>query len=303
MRSFSICLWFAVMLTLMFGPIAEPQTRPTTARVVGMVVTDGEGTKLNGSHIKSFINRKTNEDYTERFARDALHDVAGSNIPYGEYDVVLAQPGFADIKFTLAVSEPEVSFFLSARTAAVHLITLDNFGKPFGEAVVDWFGNQLLDLSGKFQNGVALRIPYGNYDLRLHSTILGASPVQRQVDVFTPDVYVLIGMDFDTREEGRYPVAKGSLSGVVKNLKESSQPIYVRLSGVYTNYLSDAKVKLSGTGGAFTIVGYIPMGKYVLLTASGRHVLDMREVEIGPTPLSPIVIELGANQMTRSTEP
>lgn len=81
------------------------------------------------------------------------------------------------------MSEPGISFFLGARTATVHLISLDNFGKSFGEAVVDWFGNQLFDLTRKFQNGVALRIPYGNYDLRVHSTILGAPPVQRHVDV------------------------------------------------------------------------------------------------------------------------
>lgn len=174
--------------------------------------------------------------------------------------------------------------------ATVHIVVVNGFGLHLGEAEVESFksmdGGQ--DFSRHFLGGTAKDIPYGDYQVRVHKT--GFYRGQMTAQVFQPDVWVVVGL-MAGGERGEYQGPTVQMTGTVKNIDPSEQPVYIRLAAVYSNFMMDTRVNLDQSG-TFTLAGVIPNGEYVLLTIGRTRILDMRQLKVASPAKEPIMIDL-----------
>lgn len=172
-----------------------------------------------------------------------------------------------------------------AETATVHIRLVDAAGNDIGEAKVEKFQSQThkRNFATNFHKNSASDIPYGVYQVRAYAT--GYWTAQREVRVFQPVVWVVMQLELGMgRTEGGLPTFE--LSGRVKRIASKDEPVWLRLTGVYSSVSIDAKAHQLGT---FTIAG-IPQGLYVLTTLQGKRVLDVRPIQI---PVQePVVVDL-----------
>jgi hypothetical protein len=174
--------------------------------------------------------------------------------------------------------------------AIVHIVLVDGFGRYLGEAKVDSFKNMDSgqDFSRHFQENTAKDIPYSVYEVHVHKTGYFSGQVTAQV--FQPDVWVVVGLRYG-EELPAYPAPRLQLTGKVKNLDPSEQPVYMRLVAVYSNFMMDTRVNLDQSC-AFTFAGVIPDGEYILLTIGRTRVLNVRQLKVAFPAKEPIVIDL-----------
>ena len=91
-------------------------------------------------------------------------------------------------------------------------------------------------------------------------------------------------------EGGAFPAAKRVVSGTIKNFDKSEEPVYVRLTGLYLDYVIEDRLDVSGNSGTFTLAGDTPEGEFLLITIGRTRVLDTREIKIPQN--NPLVIDL-----------
>jgi hypothetical protein len=172
--------------------------------------------------------------------------------------------------------------------ATVHIVVVDGFGRNLGVAEVDSF-KYTEDFSKRFQRNTAKDIPYGDYKVRVHITGFESGEVTAQV--FQPEVWVVVGL-MAGGQRGEYPGPTLQMTGTVKNIDPSEQPVYIRLSAVYSNFMMDTRVNVRGQSGTFTLAGVIPNGEYILLTIGRTRVLDVRQLKVAFPAKGPIMIDL-----------
>jgi hypothetical protein len=258
---------------------ADPSPKQGTA-TISITVVDGLGNRLKGGEIRSFRDQKTSRDWSKNFHLDSSLDYAASGIPYGHYDLLVHQADFGDVEMPVDISRAEVFLEACMRKANVHIVALDSFGNPdLGAIKVDSFRDDAndSDLAGHFEGNEGTKIPYGIYELG--ASAKGSFPVRRRVDVFQPEVWVVIGLGLaDALPEFLAPT--WSLNGTIYNIPLDEMPLYVKLSPIYTDYSADAKVEVSGTRGTFRLAGADPWGKFALITIGKTGVLDIRVIDI-----------------------
>jgi hypothetical protein len=282
----------SVFLALCFVALGVCVMRSESTRSMGgnlearvqILVTDGLGRKLEGSKVSAFRALQSGRDFAGHFHEATFPELhlAASGIPYGRYNLKLLDPEFGDISRNVDVDKPVVRLVVPARTATVHLVPLDTSGLDLREVKMVSFvdSNSGIDLSGHFRGNEAPDVPYGSYTLRART--FGTTTMERSVDVFQPDVWVVLGLRI-VLELPSFPAPTLQISGRVRNIDPSTKAdVYLRLVGVYTNYVGDAKLEIAHTGesGTFTFNAVIPDGKYVLITTRGAETLDMREVKV-----------------------
>lgn len=198
----------------------------------------------------------------------------------------------------LAISLLQVSAVAQqqSRKATVHIVIVDGFGRDLGEAKkIDLFkdtdsGKNLAD---RFHGNIAKDVPYGVYSVSAYT--VGFFSGQATAQVFKPDVWVVIGLA--PGEEGpMYPAARLQISGTIKNLDLTEEPVYVRLVAVYSDFAMDTRAEASGHSANFTLAGVIYNGKYILVTIGKTKVLDVRQVDVTFPRPAPITIDLGGGQ-------
>jgi len=171
------------------------------------------------------------------------------------------------------------------RKATVHIRIVDSSGRDLGEPTVTLFraeGDQR-DFGSRFRKGSATGLPFGLYKLRAHTK--GFWSAERQVRVFQDDVWVVLSLEMGVGELPAGPPTY-TLSGRLRNLPPVEQPAWLRLSGVYSTVLIDAKASDTGD---FSMSG-IPQGLYVLIVTRDRKALDVRTVQVPAA--APIDIKL-----------
>lgn len=159
--------------------------------------------------------------------------------------------------------------------ATVHLRIVDNVGHDLGEPKVTEFKSKddAHDFATRFRQGSATQLPFGIYKLRVYTHGFWSS--EREVRVFQPDVWVVVSLELGMGKlEGG--LSTYALSGSVRNLPVAKQPAWLRLSGVYSAVVIDAR---TGEAGRFSMAG-IPQGLYVLVTTQNGKVLDARPVRV-----------------------
>lgn len=271
----------------------------TKTATVSFYVVDGMGKgNLHGGKVKSFKNLQTGRDLAARFHLDRLLEQEARRVPFGHYDLVLAQPGFPDLERPVDVLQSEVDLEVCVTTATVHIVpALYASGgyMDFEAKVVSFKGDDYgLDLASKFEKNTVTNVPYGSYDLRVENQ--GFSPVEQYVDVFQPEVWVLI-QPMVGEIGDRYLGPTMTLSGTIKNLDSAEEPIYVRLVNIFPNRIyipaDDTKVVVSGNSGTFTLAAGLSYGWYSLVTFGRTGILDFRRIEVTPDfKQEPIVIDL-----------
>ena len=191
----------------------------------------------------------------------------------------------------LAIRPSQLAAQRHLEEATVHIVVVDETGKNLGIAHIDSFSNEenRHQLSNRFRDNVATKVPYGAYTLKIHVT--GFRSSKRVVYVFKSDVWVLVGLAVG-EELPEVPSPNWPLSGTVKNFDEGEEPIYVRLVGLYSNYLIEDRLVVSGKSGTFTLAGLGSPGRFLLITIGRTRVLDIRSVVV-PTK-DPIMIDLAA---------
>jgi len=158
-------------------------------------------------------------------------------------------------------------------TATVHLRLIDSLGEDISQPEVAVFQDEFSgrNLAGRFHDGNARKIPFGVYYMRAHAT--GFASGNRVVAVYQGDVWVLMGLEAgNIADPGPLPKR---VSGSLRNIR-SFEGVWVRLAGVCTGVLMDAKPDRAGD---FTITG-VPDGRYILLTSQNGRVLDLRELMV-----------------------
>jgi hypothetical protein len=175
--------------------------------------------------------------------------------------------------------------------ATVHIVVVDGFGDDLGEAVVTSFRDfgTGQDLAGRFHENTATGIPYNVYQIRVHQ--VGFFTAQVTAQVFQPDVWVVIGLRYG-EELPAFPAARLQLSGSIKNLDLGEEPVYLKLVGVYSDFIMESRVEATGHSGTFTLAGVIPDGKYILMTLGRTKILDVRQLDVKVPVPTPIVIDL-----------
>ncbi len=174
--------------------------------------------------------------------------------------------------------------------AKVHIVVVDGFGRDLGEANIESFQDaDGHELAKRFRQNTAIEIPYRTYSMRVHMT--GFWTAEKKVYVFKPDVWIVVGLRVG-EELPVFPAPRWVVTGTVRNFDPGEQPIYMRLVGLYTDYLIEDRLDVAGQSGNFTLAGVNPQGKFLLITLGRTRTLDVRQIEI-PTK-APIVIELGS---------
>jgi hypothetical protein len=170
-----------------------------------------------------------------------------------------------------------------APTAVVHLkILYPPSGDDLGTAKVTLFKSESdgRDYAKRFRDNTASNIPYGVYHLRAYQDSFWSA--ERQVVVYQPDVWVVMGLQIGMD----YELNPFKLSGTIRHLPPAGQPVWVRLTSVYSTFVMDTKVEDSGAFSAARLSG----DKYVLIVWSGTKILDVRPVNIPRD--EPLVIDL-----------
>jgi len=169
--------------------------------------------------------------------------------------------------------------------ATVHVRIVDSSGQDLGEPKVTLFRSESNqeDFASHFRQGSATGLPFGVYKLRAYTQ--GFWSAERQVRVFQHDVWVVLSLELGMgKSEGG--LSTYTLSGSVRNLPPVEQLAWLRLSGVYSTVMIDAKASATGD---FSMAG-IPQGLYVLIVTQGQKILEVRTVQI---PVAgPLDIEL-----------
>jgi hypothetical protein len=294
-------------LTLTPCPIWARELPPSggfaNTATVSFDVMDGMGNgNLHGGKVRSFLNLKTGRDFAGRFHVNRFLDHEANRIPYGRYDLKFDQPGFPEIERPVDVHEHEVDLEVCVTTATVHIMPVLYTSGAYIDLeakVVSFKGDDYgLDLASRFKTNTAANVPYGTYDLRVKNQ--GFASVEQYVDVFQPEVWVLIQpIVGETGDRVLAPTT--TLSGTIKNLDPAEEPIYVRLVNIFPNRIfvpaDDAKVAVSYNSGTFTLVGGLSPGWYTLVTFGRTGILDSRRVEVtADFKQEPIVIDLGGKR-------
>lgn len=179
-----------------------------------------------------------------------------------------------------------------ARKATVHVVFVDGFGRDISEATIVSFkdvGDSGRDLARQFHKNRATGVPYGVYEVRVQQVGYFTAHVTAQV--FQPDVWLVAALRYG-EELPIFPAPRLQLSGTIKNLDPGEEPVYVRLMGVYPDFIMQTRVEVSGNSGSFTLAGVIPNGKYVLVTIRKTRVLHLQEIDVEYPARTPIVIDL-----------
>lgn len=165
--------------------------------------------------------------------------------------------------------------------ARVRIVLKDRVGHDLGGGIVVSFksrGNGK-DFAKNFHVNDASEIPFGSYDLEVYKT--GWFTTWRTVDVYAPEVWVLVGLEVGT-ELPEFPAPNRNIIGRIQHVDPSEEPIYIRMVGLYSSYLADAKLNSSGNSGTFQIAGRIPDGRFMLLII-GRSGLLCNQTNRGIT--------------------
>jgi hypothetical protein len=177
------------------------------------------------------------------------------------------------------------------RKGKVHVVVVDGFGRDLGEAKVVSFKNTDTDhdLARQFHKNQATGVPFGVYEARVVQVGYATAHVTAQV--FQPDVWLVVALQYG-EELPVFPAPRLQLSGTIKNLDAGEQPVYVRLMGVYPDFIMQTRVEVSGNSASFTLAGVIPNGKYVLITIGRTRVLNVQLLDVKFPAQAPIVIDL-----------
>lgn len=175
-------------------------------------------------------------------------------------------------------------------TATVRLKVMDVLGDDL-EPEVSVFQDEFTgkNFANRFHHGEAKHIPFGEYWLHVRST--GFESDYRAVVVEQPEVWVVASLEVGSIADPAFPktVAKtvaGSIRGVV-----GSEPVWVRLAGVYPGALVDAKADRSGQ----FVMTDVRDGQYVVITSQAGRVLDIRELRVRGESVK-LVIDLGSKK-------
>jgi hypothetical protein len=173
---------------------------------------------------------------------------------------------------------------VSPPTAEVHLkILIAPTGDDLGTAKVTQFKSESdgRDYSKRFRDNVATNIPYGLYRLQLYQD--GFYTAERQVVVKQPIVWVVTGLDIGGAGDD---MRSFTVTGNVRNTPPTGEPVWVRLTGVHSMLMRDAKLDDSGK---FLIAG-LRQDKAVFIVWSGGQILHVKPVSI-PSD-KPVTIDL-----------
>ena len=178
-----------------------------------------------------------------------------------------------------------------ARKAKVHIVVVDGFGRDIGEGEVVSFKDTDTDhdLARQFHKNAATGVPYNVYEVRV--TKVGYVTASVVAQVFQPDVWLVVSLRYG-EDLPIFPAPRLQLSGTIKNIDPNEEPLYVRLMGVYPDFIMQTRVELSGNPRSFTLAGVIPDGKYVLIIIGRTKVLHLQEIDVEFPAKTPIVIDL-----------
>ncbi len=184
-----------------------------------------------------------------------------------------------------------------ARKATVHVVFVDGFGRDIEAKVVSFkVADTGHDLARQFQQNRAAGIPYGVYEVS--AVQVGYVTAHVTAQVFQPDVWLVVALR-PGEELPVFPAARLQLSGTIKNFDPGEQPVYVRLVGVYPDFIIQTRVEVSSNSGSFTLAGIIPDGKYVLVTIGRTKVLNVQLLDVHFPAKIPIVIDLADGKRAR----
>ena len=168
-------------------------------------------------------------------------------------------------------------------TAKVRILALHVDGVDLGkEAQVDVFQSQdsKEDLASRFHHGVASDIPYGAYLARVH--VSGYASNERVLEVSQPNVLLVMGLEVASEGGG----ARTRIYGRVEGNPKPSDPIRIRIAGIFSGDIFDTEANKAGE---FTLTG-IPFGQYVAVATQGGRALGSTTFSLG-TSQSPLLIQ------------
>ena len=175
--------------------------------------------------------------------------------------------------------------------ATVHLKIVAVDGSDLGRAKVAMFKKKFVQLSSdremasRFKNNSIDQVPFGTYRLKVYAT--GFYETEREVQVFAPEVWVVVQLQVG-EEVGTLGLPTFTLPGKVICSGEGSEPLWLRMTGVYSSVVIDAKIPESGE---FQVVG-IPQGEYVLIARQGTRIAHTLTFRV-PTS-TPVIIDLSS---------
>jgi hypothetical protein len=272
---------------LLSGAWSQAERPPKTA-TVNIVVVDGLGGKVEGGRIVAFKNQRNGKDFAAYFHLDRFLGKTAEGIPYGHYTVIVSQPGFPDAERPVDISQHNVSVQVCIRTATVHIVDVGPLKRDVPAIHVESFRSREddLDLAVKFQQGTAIGVPYGTYDLQANKS--PTRTLHRRVPVFQSEVWVIFDFELPSVVP-EYRAPRGVITGTI-NVADADRPIFVTLIGVHLDVVIDGKVEMSGGFGTFKLTGFNPEGRYLLVTSAPSGILDIRQIDTSTK--EPIMIDL-----------
>jgi hypothetical protein len=260
-------------------------------------------------YIKKFVDLRTNKDRSSLFGRNKKAHIDhlayyAAKVTNGRYRITLQSRSGSD-SFGRLIDVcprenpqwnlPYESVEVPREFGRVHIVSLltglNSVESESADVVfVGKFQNTLdgTDMSDLFKDAVADHIPYGSYHLE---AAVGLAGVERDVDVFQPDVWVF------SDSKGFYGDSDGPsspdniVSGELRTIPANEKPVFMVMSGVYMPYTINSVVSDMANGnGTFSFIGTNPVGEYMLYTIGKSGILDAREFK-APRE-SKIVIDL-----------
>jgi hypothetical protein len=277
----------AAPLLIVFVLALLSRTLPTSAQdtkgrkaEIDLQVVDGLGDVIRNPRVLEFKNSSSGRDLANKFRQVSDIELNAASVMYGRYELLIHADGFKDLEVPVDVSQDSVLLEICVRTTTVHVVALDSFGTmDLGSVTVRLFRDRVndIDWSAHFQDNVGQGIPYGSYTLQIAGD--GMSPLEQRVDVFQPDVWVVVGLNVAI-EKPHFIAPTLELSGRINNLGAGEEPVYVKLVGLYCNCSMDTRAKVEGSSATFTIKSSDPSGKYLLTVIGKSGVLGTRPVDI-----------------------
>jgi hypothetical protein len=174
--------------------------------------------------------------------------------------------------------------------STVEVRAFDTRGKFLGAPNISLFESyDHRNLASQFHNGIAGRVPFGDY--RIEARLTAYSSEIRYVRVYQRKTTVVLGLVLGHE----LPIIPLSMHGrVVGGRLPPDGRSFVKLSGVFSNLSMEATISADG---GFDLVG-LSWGAYLLMVIGENGILAIQAISI-PYVGPPLEIEIGKDNAVR----
>lgn len=158
-----------------------------------------------------------------------------------------------------------------APAGSVHVNVVDTFGGSLTGAQIQLLNERRVPVEVRFSNYNASGVPYGSYRLRVR--VAGFATAEEPFHLQVADAFLTVALEVSPPEG---PPERGTVAGSLAPKSEGFETCWVRITGTFMRFVSDARVTKSG----YFLFEDVPLGTYVLMVFRDNTLIQTSQMEV-----------------------